>query len=114
MGSRRVVRAIGAQVDSMSSSSLSGSWSNNQVSRQSVSQRMSDENEGIELTSKRWRVPPVLIELSITKPQELCEDVEPEMKQRIEHEEPGVEVGNGQLEDTLDNPREIHLLEGFY
>eukprot|EP00955_Chlamydomonas_euryale_P013558 145951-Chlamydomonas_euryale.AAC.1 len=47
------------------------------------------------------RVPPVLIKLAVPKAQQLGQDVEPQMKERVEHAEPNVRVGQRQPQHAL-------------
>ncbi len=45
------------------------------------------------------------------EPEKLRHDVEPEVKQAVEHAQPAIHVGQSQLEDALHDAEPVHLRE---
>lgn len=52
---------------------------------------------------------PHLVKLPVTETSELRQHVEPQVKEAVESEQPGVRGGEGQFEDTLGHSREVQL-----
>ena len=55
-----------------------------------------------------------LVEFSITKIGDLCQDVQPYMEQRIEDDDPAVQCGYGKLEHALQDMGHIQLSQWDY
>src|SRR3990167_1985006 len=59
--------------------------------------------------SKLLAVPPLLVELSISKEGEFCQDVEQVLKTREEHDDPGHTVGKSQAQHLWSHGTVYHV-----
>ena len=60
------------------------------------------------------RVPPILVEEAVAEASELGEQVEPQMKVEVKDEEPHVRIGDGQLDDSLDELGNVLVLKRLH